>query len=397
LIASDLRNARRAGALHECGESLFRARTFLCGLLALFGLDFSPAQAQFYGWQNVNVQAPFAPRDGAGLLVYENKLWLLGGWNASTAVFPNTTTNEVWNSADGKHWTEIKPNTFGTAAFNSSSDWQGRHMAGWTVYRDKLWIVGGDSNQCHYQPDVWNSSDGAHWTQVASNVPWGNRVLFYTLVFNNTLWVMGGQTLDLSDCPLMPTNGSYDYVPTYYNDVWTSSDGANWTQVKQQSFVFSPEVPLPIWGPRGVICGAVVFNGRMWVIGGGTYGTPQVLYNDVWNSLDGLHWTRVTTEAPWSPRIYHDIIVYDGRMWVIGGHGANGNGNLADVWSSADGVHWIQTPNTPWLPRHAASVALFKGAIWFTGGTTDDNGSQNDVWKLDKGSVVPLIASQLLQ
>ena len=338
--------------------------------------------APLYGWQNVTVQAAFAGRDGAGLLSYNNKLWLLGGWNASTAVFPLTTTNEVWNSTDGQHWTLVKPNTSGTALFNAATDWEGRHMAGWVVFQNKLWIVGGDSNQCHYQTDAWNSGDGVNWTQVANQLPWGNRVLFYTLVFSNRIWVMGGQTLVLDDCP------GYPQPETFYNDVWTSADGAHWSQVMPTG---------PIWGTRGVIIGAVVFDGRMWVIGGGTYGQPQYVYNDVWSSSDGMNWTRVIANAPWQPRIYHDIGVFDGRMWVIGGHAANGDGNLADVWSSADGVKWTQVPSTPWLARHAASVAVFKGALWLTGGTTDLNGSQDDVWKLDRGPIAPIINSQLLQ
>jgi hypothetical protein len=333
-----------------------------------------------YGWQNVTVQAKYSGRDGAGLLVYNSKLWLLGGWNASNAVFPLTTTNEVWNSSDGKNWTQVKPNTFGTPAFDASNDWEGRHMAGWVVFNNLLWIVGGDSNQCHYQPNAWNSSDGVHWTQVTNNLPWGQRVLFYTLV-NNKIWVMGGQTLTLSDCP------DYPAVENYYNDIWNSSDGINWVQVTPAG---------SIWQPRGVICGAVVFHGRMWVIGGGTYGAPQYLYNDVWSSSDGVNWTQVVGSAPWNGRIYHDVIVYDDRIWVIGGHGPDGGGNLLDVWNSPDGVHWTQVPNTPWLARHAASVAVFNGGIILTGGTTDLNGSQDDVWELNRGPIAPLISSQLL-
>jgi len=376
------------------------------GVLALLGLDLSlQAGTPVYGWGNISAQAPFAGRDGAGLLVFQNKLWLLGGWNPDTTVFPKTTTNEVWNSPDGKQWTQVKPNTFGTSAFNPNTDWEGRHMAGWAVFQNKLWIIGGDSNQCHYQPNVWNSGDGVHWTQVASNVPWGNRVLFYTLVFNNKIWVMGGQTLDLDDCP-----GPQE-PETLYNDVWSSSDGANWILVRPSTLghtYLNLAKPQPreaptasTWSARGVICGAVVFNGKMWLVGGGVYGTPstpEALYNDVWNSVDGVTWTRVINHAPWNPRIYHDITVFDGHMWVLGGHGPDGGGNLADVWYSADGVNWTQLPYTPWLARHAASVAVFKDALWLTGGTTDQDGLQDDVWKLgNNGVIVPLISSQLLQ
>ena len=368
-------------------------RLLVCLLPALpLALHAQSQGTPFYGWQNATTQAAFAPRDGAGLVTFNNQLWLLGGWNADPTVFPRTTTNEVWNSSDGQHWNRVKPNTFGDD-FNATNDWEGRHMAGWVVFNNMLWIIGGDSNQCHYQPNAWNSSDGAHWNEVSNSLPWGNRVLFYTLVFQGRIWVMGGQTLVLADCP------GYPQTETIYNDVWNSGDGVNWTQVGEIGSLFAPTEATTVhsvWSPRGVICGAVVFQGKMWVVGGGTYGSPNYLYNDVWNSSDGLNWTRVTAKAPWEARIYHDITVYDGRIWVIGGHAPNGDGNLSDVWNSTDGVHWQQVPNTPWLPRHAASVSVYNGGIWITGGTTDENGSQDDVWKLDKGPIVPIINSQLL-
>jgi hypothetical protein len=372
---------RQSAALRSLGLGLAVLFATLGATRAVEAAGPGPQGPPLYGWQNVTIQAQYVGRDGAGLVVYDNKLWLLGGWNPSTTVFPLYTSNEVWNSSDGKHWTQIKPNTFGTASFDPNTDWEGRHMAGWAVFDDRLWIIGGDSNQCHYQPNAWSSSDGLHWTQVTYRLPWGARVLFYTLVFDNKIWVMGGQTLVLSDC------AGYPQPETFYNDIWNTSDGRVWTQVTPAE---------PIWDPRGVICGAVVFQGRMWVIGGGTYGTPQYLYNDVWSSPDGIHWTRVLASAPWQGRIYHDITVYDNRMWVIGGHAANNDGNLSDVWSSPDGVHWTQVPNTPWLARHAASVAVFNGGIFMTGGTTNENGSQDDVWKLDRAPIVPVITSLLL-
>jgi hypothetical protein len=375
-----------AGSPMIYSQQRLRARCLLV-LLAVFGADATLRAAADsvppFGWQSVTTHAKFAGRDGAGLLAFNNKLWLLGGWNSSSAVFPLTTTNEVWNSSDGVNWRQVKPNTFGTAAFNQNADWAGRHMAGWVVFKNKIWIVGGDSNQCQYEPDIWNSGDGVTWNLVTAAAPWGNRVLFYTVVFNNKIWVMGGQTLVLSDC------ANYPQPETFYNDIWSSPDGASWTQVMPDG---------AIWSPRGVICGAVVFNGRMWVIGGGTYGTPQHLYNDVWSSTDGVHWTRVAAKTPWVPRIYHSITAYNGRIWVIAGDAGNGNGDLQDSWSSVDGVTWTQVLDVPWLARHAQSVAVFNGAMWMTGGTTNYNGSMNDVWKLEQAqAIVPIISSELLQ
>ena len=129
-----------------------------------------------------------------------------------------------------------------------------------------------------------------------------------------------------------------------------------------------------------MIGGAAVFRGRMWVLGGGTYDTPKVkersFYNDVWSSADGVAWTRHVEKAPWEARQYHEVAVFDGRLWVLEGYGRKGNRN--DVWYSADGVNWYELPKTPWKARHAASVFVHDKALWMVAG----NNMESDVWKL---------------
>jgi len=106
----------------------------------------SPAVSN-YKWVNVTQTAAYAPRDGAGALVFDGKMWLLGGWNPSDKVyFPRICNNEVWSSTDGVTWSLVKPNTFLDKNFDPASDWEGRHTAGYVVYKDKMWIVGGDAN-----------------------------------------------------------------------------------------------------------------------------------------------------------------------------------------------------------------------------------------------------------
>ena len=132
-----------------------------------------------------------------------------------------------------------------------------------------------------------------------------------------------------------------------------------------------------------MIGGSTVFNGKMWILGGGTYDTPNApnrsLYNEVWSSADGVNWTEELSNAPWMPREYHNVEVFDGRMWVLGGWEY---GNLDDVWSSADGIHWEQLPDTPWGARHAGSVFVYDDSLWMVTG----NNLQPDVWRL---SAVP--------
>ena len=334
----------------------------VASVLCMATIQFSHAQQ--YQWENVTNTAAWAGRDGAGALVYNDKMWLLGGWNPSNPTyFPKICNNEVWNSTDGANWNLVKANTFKDGVYNPATDWEGRHTAGYVVYNNKMWIVGGDANQGHYQDDVWNSSDGLTWSHVNNNqpVPWGPRVLHYTLVHDGKMWVMGGQTLpQLAPAP-----------ETWYNDVWNSTDGVTWTQVQTQG---------PSWIKHGAIGGSVVFNNRMWVVGGGTYWTPSAseqLYNDVWSSADGVTWTQNLANAPWAKRKYHNIAVFDNKMWVIGGADA-ATGDKQDVWYSSDGVNWTELANTPWLARHAASVFVYNNALWLAAGDR----MTRDVWRL---------------
>jgi len=340
-------------------------------ILAFAALPGVPALAQTkggtqtpeYEWVQVTPKAAFAPRDGAGALVFSGRMWFLGGWNPRDRKhFPRICNNEVWSSVDGAAWTLEKANTFLDANFKADEDWEGRHTAGYVVHNKKMWIVGGDVNQRHYHFDVWSSSDGKSWLYVNKGkpVPWGPRALHYTVAFRGKIWVMGGQTIP----QIAPE------AEAFHRDIWNTTDGIHWNRVTPRE---------PYWSARGMIGGNAVFKDRMWILGGGTYDTlkkpMREFYNDVWSSADGVEWTRHVASAPWAPRQYHDVAVFDKRMWVLEGFSGT---NRNDVWYSADGVRWHEVPKTPWRPRHAASVFVHDGALWMVAG----NNMESDVWKL---------------
>jgi len=192
---------------------------------------------------------------------------------------------------------------------------------------------------------------GTAWHRATASAPWTERFKTASVSHAGKLWVFGG---------LAGTSST----PSYKNDIWSSVDGATWTQ----------ELSTAPWAAR-MEHASVVHNGKIWILGGRIGNTTSA--NDVWSSVDGVTWTQELATAPWAERYDHTAVVHNGKMWVIGGY-ANGYKN--DVWSSADGITWTQELATaPWAGRHGhASVAL-GGEIWLMGGRIPA-GSQNDVW-----------------
>ncbi len=103
------------------------------------------------------------------LNVFNNKIWLMGGWNG-------VGSNEVW-SFDGISWTQFDHdlNTDGI----QNAPWSPRWEFADVLYDDKLWIMAGSSP---FKNDVW-SFDGISWTQFdhdlntdgIQNAPWPAR------------------------------------------------------------------------------------------------------------------------------------------------------------------------------------------------------------------------------
>jgi hypothetical protein len=290
----------------------------------------------------------FLPRDGAGLLPFNGRLWLLGGWN--TEVRPSTNS-EVWSSGDGRVW-----------RFEGDAPWEGRHTSGWLVHGERLWVIGGDRNRGHYQNDVWSTPDGKTWERVDDAPPWADRALFMTASFRGRIWVFGGAQI-FED----PASSRA------FNDVYSSEDGRQWRL----------ETSSAPWPARGIILGATVFDDKLWVIGGGSYDV-RTYRNDVWCSSDGRNWEQVLEAAPWAPRQYHNVVVHRGLLWVVGGATAANPGGEGDAWASPDGRQWFPMPPPPWLPRHAASVASWREDLWL--GCGSSSRLYSDVWKLQAGA-----------
>ena len=318
-----------------------------------------------YSIRLINHKAPFAVRDGAGAIVFEDNLYLIGGWNPNDKInFPRVTSNDVWRSSDyGATWTEIKPNSYGRK-FVQGSDWEGRHTAGYVTHGNFMYIVGGDANQGYHIDDIWRSSDGINWELLSSNPPWAPRALHLTFTYKNKIYVVGGQT--------MPAFAKQAINENYLRDIWSSSDGVDWDKV---------EVSGDLFTPRGGYGGSgFVLNDSVFIIGGFTYDNlvnrDRDVWTDVWASSGDLtSWRKVgstPTDIDGNGFMYHDTAFFDSKLWIIGG-ARKVMGNTNEIWFSDDGVRWTQVLCSPLKPTHATSVwSTSKGIVIAAGNGWDE-------------------------
>ncbi len=260
-------------------------------------------------------------------------------------------------------------NASGSAAANwvrvaEQTSWTPRDSCVECVFRDRMWLLGGWVDSFHEPPrDVWSSADGVNWQRSSEQAPWKHSDFAMSTVYRDRMWIMGGWH-----------NGRLPDASAS-NQVWSSSDGAQWQQVTDRA----------AWSAR-MAAGCVVFQNKMWILGGTEqyyFGSDASLRNDVWCSEDGKEWKLVTAQAPWAARAYHAAVAFDGKLWVYGGGNYLPNyAALNDVWCSADGVTWTEvTKHAAWSPRIWFSAAVYRDRMWVLGGWSNNPSENwNDVW-----------------
>jgi len=169
-----------------------------------------------------------------------------------------------------------------------------------------MWVIGGYDGSSIYS-DVWWSTDGITWTQATAGAVWGARHDHTSVVYDNKMWVIGGLGK---------------------NDVWWSTNGNDWTQATANV----------AWGIPPTRHASVVYDDKIFVMGG-------LGNREVWWSTDGIAWTQTNANVEWGERTGPSVIVYNDKMWVMGGYHIVTFYN--DVWISGNSDTAIQ---------HSASV-----------------------------------------
>lgn len=249
-----------------------------------------------------------------GFIPFNDKLWIIGGHRPGVGFSFDDVTNKVWSSSDGTSWTASEPTV-------ASDRWSKRERVGTVVFKNKLWVIGGNSYPSFGNTnapgtsynDVWSSADGTTWTVANANAAFNARTNPAVFVYKDKMWIAGGKD-----------NGG-----NYLNDVWNSADGITWTQVTTGT-----SFPARI-APQ------VVVNKEQLILVGGE--NADGVLGDMWVSEnDGVDWSQIASgdvralPANFKARKDFSMFVFKGAVYIVGGLGAKSAGgsytNLNDVW-----------------------------------------------------------------
>ena len=327
-----------------------------------------------YEFDLVTNTAPWIGRDGAGVAVLNGGLFVIGGWGSTySRVTGMSTGNDVQYTDDLVNWEELKSNNYrwGNSTPYTEDDWEGRHS------------------------------------------------MSHTVVFDNKIYIVGGDT-----------NSGH-----YQQDIWSSSDGANWekefsnleflkrtghlsyvrsgcltilggqTAMTEQDQYIEYEVSIKRdaaktcdmetfttfnivadneFFPAGFTQIGVV-DDWAYIVAAGYYPTSvgtRKSSNRMYRTHDDVNWEYVG-DAPIDLVQFANVIGFDGKIFVMNGgyvDKTNKERNETNQVSYYDpkAKKWAKLENVPWDVRHAASVVVFNDELIMMAGTVLDRPIENE-------------------
>ncbi|QBY05030.1 hypothetical protein E2K93_11825 [Thalassotalea sp. HSM 43] len=337
----------------------------------------------------------FEVRSGEATIVFNNNLYLIGGYTSGDVNNPREYKNDVWISKDGDEWLEI----------NEAANFSPRSGHQLIVRDNKLWLLGG-ANGATQHNYVWVSEDGKNWTQLEQEQRFSTRSHFEVFTLNNEFFIAGGYT----------THGEK------LNDLWRSTDGKNWSAVTDFSFAQASNSPVVVLGDAAAqtayLLGDKIYSstdGSVWteiddapIIAGFDNREAAVIDGEIWlftysfeyfgsrgyknisrifKSNDALNWQTIKGGIYLGNLVAREAkpIAFKDRIFIVGGR-AEILEYTNEVWSTIDGVLWVEhTLGGLYGPRHSHAMVSHDGLLVSTGGVASDNIStaapyQADVW-----------------
>ena len=135
-------------------------------------------------WSLAVNNAPFGPRESHTAVVFDDKLWVIGGYSNTLkkGVWENKFYNDVWYSPNGFDWFLATPDTKFPPRRNHTTISNGK----------EIWTMGGNGNEYTYFNDVWRSQDGINWNKVALSNVYEERSGHTSIFFEDLIWIING-------------------------------------------------------------------------------------------------------------------------------------------------------------------------------------------------------------
>ncbi|MFC1584692.1 hypothetical protein ACFL5V_03990 [Fibrobacterota bacterium] len=285
-------------------------------------------------WVSVTENAAFGVRSRASAVVFEDRLWVIGGAREQYSMEIIQRYDDVWRSEDGNTWIKIRNNqeSEGLSCSDCPVNMKGSHLA--FAFMDKMWLYGIPPDYSEYHS--FFSEDGANWTKLDS-VPQQGFILGHT-VFKDTLWAIS--------------------VPGFQgesgeNRVWFSTDGRQWSKIS----------PIPGFSP----CPSfhlTVFNNQLWLLNSDR--------KETWYSSDGMTWQMATDSLQTEPLESFDFVAFKKKLWIFGHptYDYEKNEYISNIiWYSEDGTNWTRVQESPEFgPRRGHAITIFQDRLWIIGG-----------------------------
>jgi len=208
-------------------------------------------------WIQVTDNANFRGRSRHSSVVFNDKMWILGG------IIGTESTSEIWNSDDGINWTLVSD--------TSGLDFRDDNVM---VFDNKLWLI---------DDEVWFSEDGVVWSLAyndtrirGSLVNYQDKMVVVSLSDSEVHISEDGfnwETTSNNLNTLLESISSIDEdIAVFDNKMWSlgsfdsklvySDDGIQWNLANETSVV-----------PFLFASTTAVLNNKLWVIGGYTNGS----------------------------------------------------------------------------------------------------------------------------
>ncbi len=181
------------------------------------------------------------------------------------------------------------------------------------TYKGKLWVMLGEGPD-GLVGDIWSSTDGITWVDRSNiDIPRKNAsaIVFNDREDNNyeSIFVIGGYGKDSSSQEVS------------LNELVLFKDkNTNWSKKSENLGI------TKFYGSA-----AVVYNNRIWLIGGETDSVQDSYVSEALVSNNGINWVTIPFNSDFMPRSNHQAVIFNSMIVISGGK--NSDSIFNEVWS----------------------------------------------------------------